>query len=182
MITIILSHPELENSVVNRRVYETLNKRSDMQFRHLEALYPNGDIDVLKEQDILLKSDIIIFMFPFYWYSSPHMLKLYQDSILTYEFAYGQKGDKLDNKPFFVATSTGGDERSYTAGGRNNYTMSELLRPFQQMAFLTRMQYKSPIVFHNAPLLGMTPITDELLTRVDAYTKKIEDTLAHIQK
>jgi glutathione-regulated potassium-efflux system ancillary protein KefG len=98
---------------------------------------------------------------------------------LTYEFAYGQKGDKLDNKLFFIMTSTGGDANSYRSGGRNNYTMSELLRPFQQTAFLTRMQYKPAHVFYNAPLLGYTEITDELLAKVDMF---IEEYKAKIEK
>jgi len=42
----------------------------------LYETYPNFHIQVKFEQDLLLAHDIIVFHHPFYWYSSPAILKV----------------------------------------------------------------------------------------------------------
>jgi len=46
----------------------------------------------------LLEHDRIVLQFPMYWYSMPPLLKKWLDDVLTYNFAYGSKGDKLKGK------------------------------------------------------------------------------------
>ena len=41
---------------------------------------------------------MIVFQHPVYWYSSPAILKEYQDLVLEYGFAYGHDGHALDGK------------------------------------------------------------------------------------
>jgi glutathione-regulated potassium-efflux system ancillary protein KefG len=52
--------------------------------------------------------------------------------------------------------STGGPADSYHAGGYNNFSMDEFLKPFQQTALLAHMRYLRPFVFH-----GMARATSE---------------------
>ncbi len=94
-----------------------------------------------REQELLLAHDRIVFQFPLYWYSSPALLKEWQDVVLTYGWAYGAEGTKLHGREFMLAISTGGPEEAYQAGGYNNYSLSELLKPFQATANLTGMRY-----------------------------------------
>jgi putative NADPH-quinone reductase len=63
---------------------------------------------VESEQRLLSEHDRVIFQFPWYWYSSPAMIKAYQDEVFTYNFAYGSKGDKLSGKEFKIATTVVG--------------------------------------------------------------------------
>ncbi|MGD7008629.1 NAD(P)H-dependent oxidoreductase [Metabacillus sp. 84] len=137
---VISSHPNLEASTVNRAWKNRLSQEKDITVHDLYEAYPDFKIDVEKEQELLLKHDRIIFQFPFYWYSSPAILKEWQDVVLTYGWAYGAKGTKLHGKEFAIATSTGGPREAYQAGGYNKYSMNELLKPFEAMANLTGMK------------------------------------------
>lgn len=63
-------------------------------------------------------------------------------------FSFGSDGDKLHGKQFKIVTTTGGADYSYKAGGWNNFSMSELLKPLQQTVNLTGMIYSPPIILH----------------------------------
>jgi glutathione-regulated potassium-efflux system ancillary protein KefG len=139
---VIAAHPTIENSVINKAWIERLRIEEGVITVHeLYAAYPDGKIDVEREQQLLLEHDRIVFQFPFYWYSSPSLLKEWQDVVLTYGWAYGTQGTNLRGKEFMLAISTGGPEAAYQAGGYNHYSMSELTKPFQAMANLTGMRF-----------------------------------------
>lgn len=71
------------------------------------------DIDVERKQNLLLEHDRIVFQFPFFWYSTPAILKEWQDKVLEYGWAYGADGKKLHGKECLVVTSTGGPAGAY---------------------------------------------------------------------
>lgn len=170
-ILIILAHPNLEQSRANRRLAQAAAKVEGVKVHDLYAQYPDFKIDVEREQALLLQADVVIFQHPFYWYSSPALLKQWQDVVLTYGFAYGSQGDKLKGKRFFNAISTGGPQEDYQAGGYNHYTISELLRPFQQMANLSGMIYQSPFV-----ISGMLKQSDaDLDVAAIRYQERLQD-------
>ena len=51
-----------------------------------------------REQELLLQHKIIVWQHPFYWYSSPALLKEWIDLVLEHGWAYGRKGDMLKGK------------------------------------------------------------------------------------
>ena len=55
-----------------------------MTVRHLDALYPDRRIYVAAEQAVLMAHDRIVFQHPFYWYSTPPLMKQWLDELLTY--------------------------------------------------------------------------------------------------
>jgi glutathione-regulated potassium-efflux system ancillary protein KefG len=62
--------------------------------------------------------------------------------------------------------TTGGPDWSYRSGGYNNFTMSELLRPLQQTAYLCGMTWLPPFIVHGVLGGDYGPIkatTDEQL-------------------
>lgn len=138
---VFVAHPNLATSVINKSWKERLTEETDITVHDLYAKYPHGNIDVANEQQLLLNHDRIVFQFPFYWYSSPSLLKEWQDTVLTYGWAYGSEGTKLRGKEFMLAISTGGPESAYQAGGYNLFSMSELTKPFQATANLTGMRF-----------------------------------------
>jgi hypothetical protein len=72
---IIVTHPEIEKSVINKRWIEELEKYPEKYTVHqLYKAYPDGKIDVTKEQKLMESYDKIVFQFPFYWFSSPPLL------------------------------------------------------------------------------------------------------------
>lgn len=58
----------------------------------LYAEYPSFQIDIEREQGRLLAHEVIVFTHPLYCYSTPAILKEWQDLVLEYGFAYGSKG------------------------------------------------------------------------------------------
>ncbi|TLS36171.1 NAD(P)H-dependent oxidoreductase [Pseudalkalibacillus caeni] len=138
---VIVAHPNLTASVINKTWKERVIQETDIIVHDLYAKYPDGNIDVAYEQQLLLEHDRIVFQFPFYWYSSPSLLKEWQDVVLTYGWAFGSEGTKLRGKEFMLAISTGGPETAYQAGGSNLFSMSELTKPFQATANLTGMRF-----------------------------------------
>jgi glutathione-regulated potassium-efflux system ancillary protein KefG len=132
---------------------ERLLQEEDMIVHDLYAEYPEGRINMEREQQLLVEHDRIVFQFPFYWYSSPSLLKEWQDVVLTYGWAYGSAGTKLRGKEFVLAISTGGPEVAYQAGGFNQYSISELTKPFQATANLTGMRFLPTFKTQGARLL-----------------------------
>lgn len=106
--------------------------------------YPDYRIDIEREQQRLRDHDVIVFMFPLYWYSTPSILKEWQDLVLEYGFAYGSEGTQLHGKVFLCALSAGGSAQAYRAEGYNHFSVRELLQPLEQTANLTGMRYLPP--------------------------------------
>ncbi|RDI45526.1 NAD(P)H-dependent oxidoreductase [Falsibacillus pallidus] len=153
---VIIAHPHLDQSRVNLSWMKRLQEDTSITVHDLYAVYPDGKIDAAAEQKLLLEHDRIVFQFPFYWYSSPALLKEWQDIVLEYGWAYGSEGTKLHGKEFVIATSTGGPAAAYQAGGYNQFSMSELTKPFHAMANLTGMRFLPSFT-----LQGVRTLTDE---------------------
>ncbi|OXM13323.1 NAD(P)H-dependent oxidoreductase [Paenibacillus herberti] len=153
-ILVIVAHPNLDQSKVNKQWLERLQKEENVTVHNLYAEYPTFKIDVEKEQQLLVDHDRIVFQFPFYWYSSPALLKQWQDDVLTYGFAYGATGNKLHGKEMLLAISTGSPAEAYRDGGANRYPMEELVRPFQATANLCGLRFVPPFLLQG--VLGLS--------------------------
>lgn len=116
----------------------------------LYAEYPTFEVDVDREQARLLAHDVICFQHPLYWYSTPALLKEWQDLVLEYGFAYGSGATALHGKLFFDALTAGGPEAAYCAQGYNHFTIRELLQPLEQTAALCGMIYLPPFTLFGA--------------------------------
>ena len=149
-ILVLFAHPAQERSEINVELAKAAKKQSHVTLVDLYAEYPTGFIDVDLEQKRLLKHDVIVFLHPFYWYSTPPILKLWQDMVLEYGFAYGAQGTKLKDKIFFSTLSAGGPEKAYTEKGYNHFTVRQLLAPLEQTAILCGMKYLPPFVLYSA--------------------------------
>ena len=118
----------------------------------LYAEYPDFRIDVDREQERLLDNDIIVFQHPLNWYSTPAILKEWQDLVLEYGFAYGSGGNKLQGKVFLDALTAGGLEDAYRDKGYNHFTIGQLLQPLEQTANLCGMTWLPPFALFGARL------------------------------
>lgn len=170
---IIVSHPTLADSNAQRFLWESLPAEG-VTWHHLESVYPDGQIDQEAEQQQLLQYDRIIFQFPFYWYSSPALLKQWQDVVLTEGFAYGADGSRLSGKEFGLVLALGVNEREYQAGGREGFTISELTRPYQAMATKCGMVYLPTLVVSKFDYLSDTK-KKKLLIDYQQYLTKDND-------
>lgn len=147
-VLILFAHPAFEKSRINRQLIQALDGLEDVTRHDLYEAYPDFHIDVKQEQQLLVDHDIIVFQHPFYWYSSPAILKEWQDLVLEYGFAYGHDGKALQGKKFLTAITTGGTLEAYCRKGYNFFSIRELLTPFEQTARLCGMDYLPPFVVH----------------------------------
>lgn len=140
-ILVLFAHPSLDRSEVNRPMAEAVRNLDGVTLVDLYAEYADFQIDIDREQQRLLEHDVIVFQHPLYWYSTPAILKEWQDLVLEYGFAYGSNGTALQGKIIFNALTAGGVEAAYKAEGYNHFTIRELLHPLEQMALLCGMVY-----------------------------------------
>lgn len=170
-ILVLLAHPVLERSRVNSRLAQAARGVAGVTVHDLYEAYPSLRLDVRREQRLLDEHDVIVFQHPFYWYSTPAILKEWQDLVLEHNWAYGTKGHHLDGKLTLNAVSTGGPEQVYLPGGANRFTVRQFLAPYDQTAHLCRMKFLAPFVVHSALRLE----TDEhLLPYVADYRRLLE--------
>jgi glutathione-regulated potassium-efflux system ancillary protein KefG len=139
---------------VNRRLVEAARGLDGVVVNDLYEAYPELDIDVGQEQRLLEQHDVVVFQHPFYWYSSPAILREWQDLVLEHGWAYGHEGNALEGKLLFNAITAGGGEDAYQSGGSNRFTVRELLAPFEQTARLCGMKYLPPYVVHGTHRLA----------------------------
>lgn len=164
-VEIILAHPNMEESVINKALINEAKNLENVVVNDLYKKYRDFQIDVEAEQKLLLENDVIIFQFPFYWFSSPAIIKEWFDTVLTENFAYGDNG-KLKGKTFVVATSAGGSEAQY-----QEISVGEFLNPFKGTAFYTQMEYRDPFIVYETYVLSKEQINET----AKSYTDFIKD-------
>jgi glutathione-regulated potassium-efflux system ancillary protein KefG len=140
-ILILLAHPKYEHSDVNHDLIEAVKNLEMVTVRDLYELYPDFNIDVQLEQEVLFEHEVVIWHHPIYWYSCPPLLKQWIDLVLEFGWAYGAGGIFLKDKYVMNAVTSGGPTEVYAHEGRNRYTMEEFLRPFEATAYLCLMRY-----------------------------------------
>lgn len=155
---VLLFHPHMDESKINQALAAAAAKEDNVTVRDMYDLYPDFKIDVAKEQEVLAGADRVVFQFPTYWYSTPALMKEWEDDVLTHGWAYGSKGTALKGKEFVVATSVGADAENYSRGGDDNYRLAEFYRNLQDTAKLINMKYTRPFFTFDAE-----HITDQVL-------------------
>ncbi|MDH3993997.1 MAG: NAD(P)H-dependent oxidoreductase [Gammaproteobacteria bacterium] len=163
-ILILFAHPSIDRSEVNVELLAASRATPGVTVVDLYGEYPQLQIDIDREQQRLLEHDIIIFMFPLYWYSTPSLLKEWQDLVLEYGFAYGEGGTALQDKVLLCSLTAGGAEAAYCSQGSNQFTLRELLRPLEQTATLCGMRFLAPFV-----LFGSRSALEE--GRIDCHVR-----------
>ena len=99
---VLVFHPHLEKSQVNRKLMDAANETGDVTVMDEYAAYPDFKINVEHEQELIETHDRIVLQFPFYWYSSPALLKQWEDDVIKAGWAYGG-GRALEGKEFMLA-------------------------------------------------------------------------------
>ncbi len=144
-VLIISGHPNLANSVANAAILEeTARLLPDAEIRRLDSLYPDFRIDVAAEQAALLKADIIVWQFPFHWYSLPALMKKWLDDVFVFGFAHGD-GAQLAGKKLLVSFTTGAPGEAYQRDGFFRHTVADYLPQFETTATLCQLDYQEPL-------------------------------------
>ncbi|RDU73756.1 flavodoxin family protein [Helicobacter aurati] len=123
---IIFAHTFWADSKVNKALLKEVENIPTITIHNLTTTYPQGNIDIQKEIELLQKPEKIIFQFPLFWYSTPSLMKEWEDRVLI-SILDGNTPRLLKGKKFQVITTTGAKESSYD--GHHGYTINALLAP-----------------------------------------------------
>lgn len=88
--------------------------------------YPDGVIDVAKEQALVEEHENLVFQFPVYWFNCPPLLKQWLDEVLAYGWAYGSTGDKLKIK-IYVGGVCRCSRKVYSEQGEYKLSLEQIL-------------------------------------------------------
>ena len=161
-VLILFAHPRFEKSKTNRALLAGVDKIEGVTLNDLYEQYPDFNIDVEREKELLVRHDVIIWHYPFYMYSAPAMLKQWMDLVLEYGWAHGSRGNALKDKIVFNALTAGGARESYATNQHNRFTLREFLVPFEQTAALCKMIYLPPFAVHGTHLLTDKQLADHV--------------------
>jgi len=170
-VILYYAHPGQQFSQVNAAMYRAAETVDGITCVDLYAEYPRFEVNVDREQDRLLSHDIIVFQFPFFWYSTPSIIKEWQDIVLEHGFAYGKEGTALTGKKLQLAISAAGPEDAYSPDGYQHHNMRTFLRPLEQTAALCKMEFLVPYVLY-ASLRA--PGEDQVHPHVEGYRHLLE--------
>ncbi len=165
------AHPGHKHSHVNRRMARAGAGLDGITWVDLYRDYPRFDIDTDVEQRRLLDHDVVLFQFPLFWYSTPSILKEWQDLVLEHGFAYGEGGDKLTGKRMMLAVTAAGPEDAYSSGGYQHHSLRDFLRPLEQTARLCGLHFAAPYVLYSSL---SAPTTGAVEPHVEGFVRLLE--------
>ena len=148
-VLLIFSHTFWEDSKVNRALLGEAEKLEQVKIHNLNTTYKDGGIDVSQEVALLREAEKIVFQFPLFWFSTPSLMKEWQDRVLSY-ILYGSEPKLLANKQFQVITTIGGAKSSYD--GHHGYSMNTLLSPIYHSFAYMECDNLAPHCIYSASL------------------------------
>jgi len=165
-LLVYYAHPGHRHSKANRAMLAQAKNVNDITLVDLYAEYPRFGINPDREQARLLAHDIILFQFPLFWYSTPSLLKEWQDIVLEHGWAYGADGDKLKGKTMMIALTAAGPRDAYSTDGYQGFELRTFLTPLERTAKLCHMEFSPPFVLFESLL---APTTGLEKTHAQAY-------------
>ncbi|MEH6719442.1 MAG: NAD(P)H-dependent oxidoreductase [Aurantimonas endophytica] len=147
---LLLAHPQFATSRVNRALLDGLDDSPGLEVADLYALYPDGQVDYTVERERILRAHRLVLQFPLYWYSTPPLLKHWQDVVLTPLF-YGEPDIAASTRglPLLVATTTGGPPASYRSDSLIGLSITELFAPLRATARRCGWLWQAPFAVHD---------------------------------
>ena len=177
---ILLFHPDHARSRANAALQTAARTISGVKVVDMQARYPTGQIDMHAdgetEAHALLDADRLVLQFPIQWYSTPALLKVWQDAVLTrmYYVHASTEGDRLAGTPLMIAATAGNTPPAYGLGGVNRFTMDELMAPLKATAHRCRLPWYPPHLVFRADRLQPA----ELVDAQDSYIRALKNFIA----
>ena len=81
------------------------------------------------------------------------------------------KTPAVAGKPLTVVTTTGSEYEAYRSGGRNRFTVDELLRPYQVSAIHSGMSWQTPVVVYG---MGTADAGKNIAEGANLYKQRVE--------
>ncbi|MGS2805902.1 NAD(P)H-dependent oxidoreductase [Nocardia sp. MW-W600-9] len=169
---VIVAHPNLAESRANATRLAEIEDLGNVTVHDLYQTYPDLDIDVAREQQLLRDHDTVVLQFPLYWYSVTPALKAWFDAVLTHGFAFSFDGSAtaLAGKKAWLAVSVGSTLETYTPEGLARRSLDEYLAPVVQTLEFCHFDYQG---VHAVYSLIFTPSDEDLILDAKEYCKLI---------
>ncbi|MGX4686536.1 NAD(P)H-dependent oxidoreductase [Vagococcus sp. JNUCC 83] len=135
---VVIAHPNSDESGLQSFFKESSASLSQVTIYDIQKELPNFDLS--KTQELLRQHDRIIFQFPMYWYAAPDILYKWLEKVLTKSLYQSE----LKGKELGIVINTGQKLSAFQAGGSEHFSISELLKPFQAIAYKCQMTYLTP--------------------------------------
>jgi glutathione-regulated potassium-efflux system ancillary protein KefG len=164
-VVILLAHPNYAASVANKALIEAVKGLAGITV--IDVYAAPFTVDAYKQP--VSEASTLVFQFPFYWMSAPSQLKKWCDEI------FGGVMDSIKGKKLLVATTTGSEYEAYRSGGRNLFTLDELLRPYQGLAHHSGMVWQTPFVVYG---VSLPTAPASIQAGVEGYKKVIRSFLS----
>ena len=155
---VLLFHRDLSQSKANAALAAAAAELPGVEIVDMQAIYPTG-IDMFRDGEReaarLLAAERIVLQFPVQWYSTPTLLKAWQDAVLTrmYYIAYEAEGRRLEGTPLMLAATAGNVSDAYRPGDRNMFPMIDLLAPLRATAHRCGLVWATPFIVYEADKL-----------------------------
>lgn len=177
---ILLFHRDLTRSKANAALSRAAAAVDGVKLIDMQARYPDGVIDIATHAEVeaamLLAADRIVLQFPIQWYSTPALLKAWQDAVLTrmyYIFAEVE-GNRLIGTPMMIAATAGNVPEAYARDGVNRYSVDDLLTPLKATAHRCGLPWHDPYLVFAADELNPSALDAATV----GYVRAIEDFIA----
>lgn len=174
---VLLFHPDLTRSRANAALAFAAGSVLGVELVDMQALYSDGRIDMARdgarEAARLLSADRIVLQFPVQWYSTPPLLKAWQDAVLTRMFyiAYEAEGRRLEGVPILIAATAGNTPEAYTPTGQNLIPLADLLSPLRATAYRCQLPWADPFLLYRADKLDEA----ELAAAAQRYAARLRE-------
>lgn len=153
MIALVYAHPHPARSRANRVLLDAARAVPGVTVRSLYDAYPDFEIDVAAERQLLTEAQLVVWQHPIMWYAAPALLKLWFDSVLTHGWAFGEGGTALTGKSCLWVTTTGAPPAGYTPSGIHRHPFEAFVPVVEMTARYCGMDWLEPIVVHGAHLI-----------------------------
>lgn len=153
---VLVFHPDLSQSKANAALAKAAATLPGVEVVNMQAIYPGGQVGMTADADVevarLLAADRIVMQFPIQWYATPALLKSWFDAVLTrmYYINYESEGRLMEGKPVLIAVTAGNTAESYTPGGRNRFTVDDMLVPLRMTTNRCGLVWAAPFVVFEA--------------------------------
>jgi putative NADPH-quinone reductase len=172
---ILFFHPDPAGSKANAALLAAARRLPGVEVADMARLHPDGLFDTNIEVRRLHQADRLVLQFPVQWYSTPPLLKAWQDAVLSRMFyARPEEGERLRDLPVLVAATAGNVPESYGPAGVNLYPLEELLRPLEATAHRCGLAWTRPHLLFRSNRLSPA----ELDAAGEAYAARLRRWIA----
>jgi putative NADPH-quinone reductase len=172
---ILFFHPDPAGSKANAALLDAARPMPGVEVADMARLAPEGVFDTEAEVRRLHRADRLVLQFPVQWYSTPPLLKAWQDAVLSRMFyVHPEEGERLRGLPVLVAATAGNVPEAYGPAGVNLYPLEELLRPLEATAHRCGLAWSQPYLLFRANRLSAA----ELDAAGEAYAARLRRWIA----